>query len=79
MLETCLAWNLLFSFRDSAGPLKQAAYLACLIALGYTHPLGLFMVAALGLGYLVDRRAPGSGCGRWLAIQGIAAWRSLPG
>ena len=78
VLETCLAWNLLLSFRDSAGPLKQAAYLACLVALGYTHPLGLFMVAALALGYLVDRAGSRLGVWPWLAIQSIAALAIAP-
>jgi hypothetical protein len=78
VLETCLAWNLLFAFRDSAGLRKQAAYLACLVALGYTHPLGLFMTAALALGYLVDRAASRLRLGPWLAIQSIAALAIAP-
>ncbi len=78
VLETCVAWNLLFSFRDSAGPLKQAAYLACLVALGYTHPLGLFMVAALALGYLAERAGSRLGLRAWLAIQFLAALAIAP-
>jgi uncharacterized membrane protein len=69
VLETCLAWDLLFSFRESGGWPKQAAFLACLVALGYTHPLGLFMIAALGLGYLIDRGGSALSLQRWLAIQ----------
>jgi hypothetical protein len=78
VLETCLAWNLLFAFRDSARTLKQAAYLSCLVALEYTHPLGLFMVAALGLGYGVDRRSSRLGVAAWLAIQSLAALAIAP-
>ncbi len=78
VLETCFAWNLLFSFRDSARPLKQAAYLASLVALGYTHPLGLFMTAALALGYLVDRPGSQLRLGSWLVIQSIAALSIAP-
>jgi hypothetical protein len=78
VLETCVAWDLLFSFRESAGPLKQAAYLGCLIALGYTHPLGLFMVAALALAYLVDRHGSRLELRRWLAIHLIAALAVAP-
>lgn len=73
VLETCIAWDLLFSFRDSATIGKQGAYLVCLIALGYTHPLGLFMVVALGLAYLVNRAESRLSTGRWLAIQLVAA------
>jgi uncharacterized membrane protein len=69
VLETCLTWDLLFSFRASAGPMKQAAYFACLVALAYTHPLGLFMVVALALGYLVQRRDCRLAPRRWLTIQ----------
>ena len=39
VLEACLAWNLLFSFRDSAGLLKQAAYLACQHCARHRPPL----------------------------------------
>ena len=38
VLESCFAWDLLFSFRHSAGPLKQAAYCGCLVALGTLIP-----------------------------------------
>jgi hypothetical protein len=78
VLETCCAWDLLFSFRASAGWLKQAAFLGCLVALGYTHPLGLFMVAALALGYLVDRAGSRLSLRNWLAIQLAAALAVAP-
>jgi mannosyltransferase len=78
VLETCLAWDLLLSFRDSAGRLKEAAYLGCLVALGYTHPLGLCMVAALALGYLSDRAGSRLAPRRWLTIQGAAALAVAP-
>ncbi len=78
VLETCFAWDLLFSFRESAGLLKQFAYLGCLVALGYTHPLGLFMVAALVLAYLADHSGSRLAPGRWLAIQLIAALAVAP-
>ena len=78
VLETCIAWDLLLSFRDSAPRARQAAYLACLIALGYTHPLGLFMVSALGLAYLADRAGSRLSTGRWLAIQVVAALAIAP-
>jgi uncharacterized membrane protein len=78
VLDACIAWDLLLSFRDSAPPLRQGAYLGCLIALGYTHPLGLFMVAALGLGYLAGLPASRLMPGRWLAIQVAAALAIAP-
>lgn len=78
VLVTCAAWDLLLSFRESAPPGKQVAYLACLIALGYTHPLGLFMTAALGLAYVADRPRSRLSIGHWLAIQGIAGLAIAP-
>jgi mannosyltransferase len=78
VLETCLAWDLLLSFRDSAPPARQAAFLGCLIALGYTHPLGLLMVAALGLAYLADLGRSRLSWRRWLAIQVAAALAIAP-
>jgi hypothetical protein len=78
VLETCFAWDLLFSFHNSAGPLKQAAFFACLAGLGYTHPLGLFMVGTLALGYLVDRAGSRLALRSWLAIQLAAALAIAP-
>ncbi len=78
VLETCLAWDLLLSFRDSASPAKQGAFLGCLIALGYTHPLGLLMDAALGLAYLANRGSFRLPWRRWLAIQLIAGSAIAP-
>ena len=46
-LVSVLAWDLLLSFRRSAPWGKKVAFGACLTALGYSHPLGLFMVVAL--------------------------------
>ena len=78
VLETCIAWDLLLSFRDSAPAVKQFAYLGCLIALGYTHPLGLFMAAALGMAYLANPGGYRLGPSRWLAIQAIAGLAIAP-
>jgi mannosyltransferase len=79
VLETCVAWDLLLSFRESAPPGRQVAYLVSLVALGYTHPLGLFMDLALALGYLADRNHSRLSTGRWLTIElaavlAIAPW-----
>jgi hypothetical protein len=78
VLETCLAWDLLLSFRDSAPPARQGAFLGCLIALAYTHPLGLFMDATLGLAYLANHDSFRLSRGRWLAIQLIAGIAIAP-
>src|SRR5262245_7163784 len=78
VLETCLAWDLLLSFRESAPAGKQLAFLACLVALGYTHPLGLLMAGALGLAYLVDARGYKLPAWRWAIIQAVAILAVAP-
>jgi mannosyltransferase len=78
VLETCIAWDLLLSFRESAPPARQSAFLGCLIALGYTHPLGLFMAVALGLAYLANPAGFRLPPGRWLAIQLVAGLAIAP-
>jgi 4-amino-4-deoxy-L-arabinose transferase-like glycosyltransferase len=78
VLETCLAWDLLFSFRVSARLWKQLAYLGCLVALGYTHPLGLFMVIALALGYLADRASSRLSLRHWMVTQVAAGLAVAP-
>ena len=75
---TCGAWLRLLRFRRESGPVGQAMYAALLVAIGYTHPLGLAMVATLGIGYLLDRRGSRLTLGRWVAIQVIVAVALAP-
>lgn len=74
----CLAWGLLLSLRRSAPPGKQAAYAAALAAMVYLHPLGLLMVGALGLAYLVDRPASRLFWPSWLAGQAAVVLAITP-
>jgi len=77
-LLTCLAWALLFSFRRSASKAKQALFTMALVALFFTHPLGAFMILALGLAFVVNRSALRLSMRSWLATQGIAALAIVP-
>jgi mannosyltransferase len=79
VLETCIAWDLLVSFRTAAPRGRRAEFLACLIALEYTHPLGLFMIAALGIAYFANYRESRLPWKCWALIQvltvaAIAPW-----
>ena len=56
VLVTCLCWRLLLALRHSFTMAKAAAYVVCLAALVYSHPLGLLMLAALAFAGLVDAR-----------------------
>ena len=49
VMITCLAWYLLLSFPRSPQRYKLVFYSLSLIAIAYSHPLGLFMLAALGV------------------------------
>lgn len=79
VLWACLAWLTLLSFRQSAGLARQVAFLACLLALVYSHPLGVFMVVALAAGYWANRTALQLSPLRWVGLHvvwalGFAAW-----
>jgi 4-amino-4-deoxy-L-arabinose transferase-like glycosyltransferase len=78
VLLTCLAWDLLLSFRQSASAWRQAAFALVLVGLVYSHPLGTFMVAALALAYLANVRAFQLSWGRWLAIQFLVVMAVAP-
>ena len=69
VLLTCACWWLLLCFRTSAGRGRQVAYLACSIALVYTHPLGALMAVALTLGYASIRTDSKLSPAAWARIQ----------
>ena len=56
-LVTCLAWGLLFSQGRSPQLRKLVLYGLSLMAIAYSHPLGLLMVGALGLASFLYRQA----------------------
>src|SRR5437667_47086 len=69
VLLTGLSWLVLLSFRPAARPTQGLAYGLLLISLAYSHPLGLFMIAAHGLAYLLVRPALRLPLRWWLMIQ----------
>ena len=81
VLLTCLSWLVFLSFRRQARPAQCLAYWLLLVSLAYSHPLGLFMIAAHGLAYLLVRPSLKLSLRRWLLIQlavilAIAPWLS---
>jgi mannosyltransferase len=78
VLLTALSWLVLLSFRSAAGLGRCLAYGLLLTALAYSHPLGLFMIAAHGLAYLLVRPGLLLPFRRWLLIQFSAALAILP-
>ena len=76
---TCLSWIVFLEFRHADKWPNKIAYWLLLTALVYCHPLGLFMVAAHGLAYLIVQRSLVLKFSSWLAIQiglllAIAPW-----
>ncbi len=51
---TCLAWRLLLAFRGGDDGARRQGYIACLVALTLVHPLGLLMIVALAIGYVIE-------------------------
>jgi len=78
VLLTCAAWDALLSLRGSPTAGRLVLYAASLAALGYTHPLGLFMAGSLGLAALVNRRTLGLSWGLWVVVHLVAGLSVAP-
>jgi 4-amino-4-deoxy-L-arabinose transferase-like glycosyltransferase len=79
VMLTCLSWLVFLSFRHRAGLRLKVLYGLLLAALIYSHPLGLFMVAAHALAYLLLGPRLALSLRSWLLIQlavfvSIAPW-----
>jgi len=78
VLLTCLGWGCLFAQRRSPRPWWLWVYALCLIALGYSHPLGLLMVAALGLASVLNHRSFGISLRGWLFTHAAVGLALVP-
>jgi mannosyltransferase len=82
VLLTTLSWGLQFSLRRSQSRGQRfmvvAAYLICLTALLYSHPLGILMFGTLGLGSLVCVGDTFGSIGKWLAAHLAALAPAVP-
>jgi mannosyltransferase len=78
VLKTCIAWGLLLSFRHRANASRQVAFALVLIALAYTHPLGLLMILTLGWAYWQRRRDYQLKTKQWLVVQVVSAIAIAP-
>jgi mannosyltransferase len=79
VLVTCLAWGLLFSHVFSPRPWKLAFYGLSLVAIVYSHPLGLLMVGSLGFASVLFRQSFGISWRGWLythfaVVLAVAPW-----
>ncbi len=78
VLMTCLAWGSLFARRRSPRPWGLWLYGVSLIALVYTHPLGMLMTAALALASLVNHRSFGFSWRGWLMTHAAVGLALMP-
>jgi uncharacterized membrane protein len=78
VLVTCIAWATLLSLRKSISGWKQILLGATLIALVYSHPLGLLVVATLGLAYWANRAAFQLPLRNWLLIHLVFVMAAAP-
>ncbi len=69
VMLTALSWLLFLSFRRRAGWARCVSYTIVLVALAYSHPVGLFMIVAHAVGYLLVRSALALTFRRWIAVQ----------
>jgi mannosyltransferase len=79
VLVTCLAWGLLFSHARSPRPWRLVLYGLSLIAIVYSHPLGLLMLGALGLASIHFHQSFQISWRQWLythlvVVLAIAPW-----
>ena len=73
VLLTCLAWSLLLSLPTHSSRASRVAYTLVLVAIIYSHPLGLIMVATLCLASLLLRTALRLSWPAWFSIYGATA------
>ena len=79
VLVTCLAWGGLFSQGRSPRIGKLVLYGLSLMAIAYSHPLGLLMIGAIGLASFLHRRAFQMSWRSWLLTHlavaaAVAPW-----
>ena len=77
-LLTCLAWGLLFSHARTPGRWRLGFYGLCLVAVGYSHPLGLLMIGALGLASFLNQRVFQISLWEWLHVHLIVILALVP-
>ena len=78
VLLASISWLVFLSFRRAAGPARCLAYGILLASLAYSHPLGLFLMVAHGLAYLLVRPALVLPFRRWMLIQVAVVLSILP-
>lgn len=77
VLLACFAWNIVAA-RGVWSRTQILAYTISLVALGYTHPLGLLMFPALALATWIDRARKGLSLRNWLCVHAAASGLVIP-
>ena len=75
---TCACWALLFQLRNTSRRKTPVAYGIALVALGYSHPLGLIMLATLAMASGFFATAFFGSRIRWFGIHAMAGLLIAP-
>jgi hypothetical protein len=78
VLVTGIAWLALLALLRARSVAWTAAYGMSLVALAYSHPLGLLMGATLAVAGLIAARTCFGGFARWILVHGVALLVILP-
>jgi uncharacterized membrane protein len=78
VMVSCFCWWILLELRRSYTKVKAVAYILGLVALVYSHPLGLIMLATLTMAAVLGMRACFGSWKRWLAVHFAAGVLVLP-
>jgi hypothetical protein len=78
VMVTCLSWASLFTLRRGYSHRRAVAYALSLIALVYSHPLGLLMLVALSVGSFLFPRVFFGHWQRWLMLHFAVLAATVP-
>ena len=78
VLITCCAWGLLFSYARSPQRWRLILYSLSLIAIFYSHPLGMLMIGTIALVSAIFRQAFQISWSAWLSIHSVVTLAVTP-
>lgn len=78
VMVTCLSWTALLALRESARWGRVAAFALSQVALAYSQPLGLLMIVAQALAFLLARSMFRLTLARWIAVEAVVVLAILP-
>ncbi len=77
-LVACGAWWSLLALRDGVTRWRLMLYAGSVVALIYTHPLGMLMAASLAIASFADRNRSGLSVKKWAIVHGFVGLAVMP-